>query len=937
MLNATNYPDNWSTYRYEVTKTNYDRSISTVIDGLFTGGQENLRNRVATSSYQEVYNTDKRVYDHASHYSYDIHGNVKTLIQDNPELSVYNQEYKRMDYEYDLISGKVNEVKYQAGETDAFYHKYSYDADNRITAVLTSSDGKLWDGDASYNYYDHGPLARTELGDLKVQGLDYAYTLQGWIKGVNSTTLQSDRDMGADGNTSGAHASVGRDAYGYGLTYYAGDYASIGSSTFLAMVDGTSLGNATHGLFNGNISKMVTAISPVSGQAAIPIQGRAFAYDQLNRLTDAYAYTGSNIVSNNSFTGTTNNGDYQEHFSYDANGNIEALSRKGHSTGGQNPDMDALTYRYDTDVNGHQLSNKLLHVNDNVSYTANYNDDIDDQGAYNQKNETTHNYGYDEIGNLVKDNQEKITRIDWNVYGKIKNIHKVDGSNTTDITFKYDAQGNRISKGVVNTFVPPMPFNHPSRTYYIRDASGNVMAVYELKFPTDAPTLSLTEHHLYGSQRLGVVAAYGYTEDHSDDKYSRHLGIKRYELSNHLGNVLNVVSDKKLPHNNGGSIDYYLADVVSATDYYSFGSPMAGRNVNNANYRYGFNGKEKDDEVSGNGNQYDYGDRNYNSRLGRWNSPDGKAAKYPQWSPYHFGYCNPVTTIDPNGDENVVVVGAENHSETTGNKLMFMVQAIRQIRKYKDMSGEATNVLLFSHGYTEKQIKTFERVAKFYGVNNVVKISNVDEVVNYINSKDAKTVSLSQERENDPISNMDAFSHGLPGRITFDFDGGVDNTNLTIEKVNQIDPKAFGKDPSTGAAPIFSSYACRTGTPDDDGNNLAQAFANRTGATVKAFQRRSNYEDTFSTELIRSYSKAVKIDNYLPGYGTALFIFTHGVNTYHNVKQLDKALNDATKRYKVDGGLFDERGAIKDVKSGETPDNLPAGQFEFKPQSENKK
>jgi len=89
---------------------------------------------------------------------------------------------------------------------DAFAHHYGYDADNRITEVYTSKypnvtwtgaqTDPLWDKDAKYFYYKHGPLARTELGNDKVQGIDYAYTLQGWIKGVNSETLDITRDMG---------------------------------------------------------------------------------------------------------------------------------------------------------------------------------------------------------------------------------------------------------------------------------------------------------------------------------------------------------------------------------------------------------------------------------------------------------------------------------------------------------------------------------------------------------------------------------------------------------------------------------------------------------------------------------------------------------------------------------------------------------------------
>jgi hypothetical protein len=70
-----------------------------------------------------------------------------------------------MEYEYDLISGNVHQVKFQAGKTDQFYHKYEYDADNRLTHVYTSIDGELWDKEARYNYYRHGPLARTEKGE----------------------------------------------------------------------------------------------------------------------------------------------------------------------------------------------------------------------------------------------------------------------------------------------------------------------------------------------------------------------------------------------------------------------------------------------------------------------------------------------------------------------------------------------------------------------------------------------------------------------------------------------------------------------------------------------------------------------------------------------------------------------------------------------------
>lgn len=47
------------------------------------------------------------------------------------------------------------------------------------------------------------------------------------------------------------------------------------------------------------------------------------------------------------------------------------------------------------------------------------------------------------------------------------------------------------------------------------------------------------------------------------------------------------------------------------------------------NYRYGFNGKEKDDEVRGDGNSYDFGARMLDSRIVRWFAGDPKESKYP--------------------------------------------------------------------------------------------------------------------------------------------------------------------------------------------------------------------------------------------------------------------------------------------------------------------
>jgi RHS repeat-associated protein len=86
------------------------------------------------------------------------------------------------------------------------------------------------------------------------------------------------------------------------------------------------------------------------------------------------------------------------------------------------------------------------------------------------------------------------------------------------------------------------------------------------------------------------------------------------------------------------------------------GMQMPGRKYSNgSSYRYGFNGKEMDNEVSGEGNQYDYGMRIYNPRLGRFLSVDPLFQSYPWYTPYQFAGNTPIQAIDLDGMEEWVV------------------------------------------------------------------------------------------------------------------------------------------------------------------------------------------------------------------------------------------------------------------------------------------
>ena len=348
-----------------------------------------------------------------------------------------------------------------------------------------------------------------------------------------------------------------------------------------------------------------------------------YKYDQLNRIKSMDAFTGINNADN-SFTAVSGQS-YKERVTYDANGNILTYKRNGDNA---RLSMDEMTYTYKPNTN--QLD-KVVDIAPDASL-IDYNKYRDiKQGQQNG------NYQYDAIGNLIADVSEGITNIKWNVYGKIQEINK----NGSLISYTYDASGNRISKTADG-----------KTTWYVRDASGNVMSVYTVDATVNSGHLTQSEVNLYGSSRLGIWNANKDIAVTPNTNYFR--GNKWFELSNHLGNVLATITDKRLPHtSNNSTIDYYEADISTANDYYLGGMEIKGRKYSqaNSNYHYGFNGKEKDNEVLGEANFQDYGFRLYNTRLGRFISIDPLTKQYPWYTPYQFAGNKPIAFVDKDGLE----------------------------------------------------------------------------------------------------------------------------------------------------------------------------------------------------------------------------------------------------------------------------------------------
>ena len=200
-----------------------------------------------------------------------------------------------------------------------------------------------------------------------------------------------------------------------------------------------------------------------------------------------------------------------------------------------------------------------------------------------------------------------------------------------------------------------------STYYYLRDAQGNEMCRYVKYTNTTSQLMYVAEEHsIYGSSRVGVdnrkdtlYKAGNYSPSWGGISTSRRdLGSKSFELANHLGNVLVTVSDKPIYKVSSTTI-FFQPEISSISDYYPFGAPIQGRSAAfGGEYRFGFNGKELDEESE----TQDYGMRIYDCRLGRFLSVDPLAVDYPFYSAFQFSGNTPISAIDLDGLEEFIVV-----------------------------------------------------------------------------------------------------------------------------------------------------------------------------------------------------------------------------------------------------------------------------------------
>ena len=545
-------------------------------------------------------------------YGYDMRGRLSWTVQHIKGLS---REFT-INYEYNA-QGNIKTLDFQK-ETSAerLVHHYDYDANGRLTNVKTSTDGIYANAiqHAAYEYYQHGPLKRTELGDA-LQGIDYVYTVNGRLKSINNPYIGV-RDPGQDGQTGSSHANFAEDLFGMTIDYFVGDYSRMG--TGIQTYNEHSFDQGTNpptlivhpSQYNGNInsvrwrtrSEVHASVPQYEGKQLIYVP----QYDLRHRIKSAQFGTisagfegiqnTSQVPPPQSWDGPnpTMLDDYKLwNIDYSANGNLETLNRNGHAAGGL--DMDELTF--------HRSCNRLSHVQD--AKGLKYTNDLANQSASN--------YGYDASGRLISDQNES-NYMAYNSSDLTTFIYKDAAKTIVKACQFYDERGQRLFKKKFDQTTGILT----DVQYYVRDVNGSLMGIINQDMINSVTSVDLA---IYGSSQLGFYNTTG-------------QGSYRYQLTDHLGNLRASINRTKVNND---------VQLLSMQDYYPFGSLMPGRSISPSTfYKLGYQSQPEDEETGFNAFEL----RLYDARIGGWLSPD----PYNQhFSPYMAMSNNPMSFIDPDG------------------------------------------------------------------------------------------------------------------------------------------------------------------------------------------------------------------------------------------------------------------------------------------------
>ena len=319
---------------------------------------------------------------------------------------------------------------------------------------------------------------------------DYAYNIRGWLLSINKAYTD------ASGNTD---------------QYFAFE---------LGYDKDPSLGTYTTKQYNGNISSMLW-------KSAGDQQRRKynFVYDNANRLTDANFGQWASGSGNSALFDVSAGVDFSEYgLTYDYNGNIKTLNRKGLILNAS-PVIDQLTYSY------YSYDNRPYKVADAGTNTA-----TNKLGDFQDGTNTSDDYNYSNgNGSLTTDANKGITNIE---YWRTAELPKIITTAKGTISYTHDDAGNKLRKITVEN---PTTANGSHTITTTTTYLGGFVYESKTTSPVDANSPDYSNRLLFAAHEEGRIRP---QYNNAATPNTPTGFVYDYFLKDHLGNIRMVLTDE---------------------------------------------------------------------------------------------------------------------------------------------------------------------------------------------------------------------------------------------------------------------------------------------------------------------------------------------------------------------------------------------------------
>lgn len=306
-----------------------------------------------------------------STYFYDEKGREIQSLEEHP-LGATIRRSSRYNFE-DQVTETFTELIHPVNMT--IRKMYYYNRAGLLSSISQQIDNGATVTLASYRYDELGRKSGVHFPAIPDAGQDYRYTIRGWLAEIGSSSP-------------GLFSQILR-------------YQESGKR------------------WDGNIT--AAGWTGIDGT----VRQYSYSYDKPGRLLQAAYKVATSAGENNRYS--------MDQISYDANGNIKSLRRRGARTEKEYAVVDNLKYEYDSNVMLGEYGNQLTRVKDS-QYKKTY---ISSDFKPNQANGL---YRYDANGNQQTNQDKGLTAISYNHLNLPQEFAFEDGQK---LKYAYDAAGTK--------------------------------------------------------------------------------------------------------------------------------------------------------------------------------------------------------------------------------------------------------------------------------------------------------------------------------------------------------------------------------------------------------------------------------------------------------------------------------------------------------------